>query len=222
MRRLLSLRFSARLRARTAWLGFLLLVSSTITSGTSKLSIIVGTWSDACPCEIPCQCWSTLQSSTEFCVNFHVFKIQNGTYDDVNLAQSIFVLENIPRAPRLAPKTNTLIIGTTDQRKASAIEHLVRQVFSFKPRNIVLTNITMYDREKYQEVSIPGRLHYRISFTENRPLADQVSEHLYPWLSEVKQGTVKNVIYSPPDGQRVEYSGTNALSGVFRVRAASN
>ena len=190
-------------------------------SGAPSASIISGSWSDACPCNIPCPCWSKHQSSAQFCTNFHVFKIRSGSYQGIDLARSVFVLANLPRAPRQAPVADTLFVGTADEKKALAIENLVREVFSFSPSRVLLTSIQFRESVKKQELLIHGVLHYKIDFEVQRPLSNEVSENLYPWLSDTKQGIVKSVIYSPKQGEAIEYSNTNALSGTFRVSVRS-
>jgi hypothetical protein len=189
-------------------------------SSQPSTSEISGTWSDACPCSIPCSCWRKHQSSAEFCVNFHVFKIRSGTYDGTNLAHSVFVLANLPRAPREAPVPDTLFIGTTDEKKASAIEGAVRRLLFFAPLRVLRTPIRYHETKNKQEVSIRGILLYKIDFDVQQPLSDEVRENLYPWLSDARQGIVKLVVYSRRDGKTIEYVNTNALWGIFRVPMA--
>src|SRR2546422_1839079 len=81
-----------------------------------------GTWSDACPCGIPCPCWEKKQSSAQFCVNFHVFYVRGGSFEGVDLADTLFVLLNLPSTPGWAPVANALFIGTSDTRKRLAVE----------------------------------------------------------------------------------------------------
>jgi hypothetical protein len=182
----------------------------------SEAPEISGTWSDACPCSIPCPCWHKHKSSARVCVNFHVFRIRQGTYDGVSLAESVFVLEGLPRIPGQAPATHTLFVNSADPRKASAIESVVRR-FGLAPPRVSRTVIEYHGTDKTEELLIPGVLRYEVSFEVQRPLSDEVSANLYPWLSSPRQGTVKSVVYSAPGEETVTYSNSNALSAAFRI-----
>lgn len=210
----------SRPAARNSFLVFFAALSCgplCLQNSGSGPTYISGTWSDACPCSIPCSCWKMNRSSAQLCVNFHVFRIRSGLYDGTDLAGSTFVLVNLPRVPGERPVPDTLIIGMADAKTASAIENVVRHSFAFSPSNVSRTAMQYHETERTQELLIRGLLNYKISFEVERPLSDEVSENLYPWLSNTRQGIVKSVIYSPAAGKTVRYSDTNAISGVFRI-----
>lgn len=183
----------------------------------SNRTIISGKWSDACPCKIPCPCWKTHKSAARRCVNFHVFHIQSGQYSGVDLAGSIFVLVNLPLALGQAPVPATLFIDTADLKKASAIEDSLRTLFGFTPANVTVAPIRYRESGKTERLWIPGLLSYKVSFEHKRSLSSEVSENLYEWLSDPKQGLVESLIYLPQGQDPVEYSQTNALFGYFRI-----
>lgn len=194
--------------------------SGLILAQNSKFNsdYISGTWSDACPCNIPCPCWKRHESSAQMCVNFHVFKIQSGSYEGADLSGSVFVLLNLPKAPRQVPVPDALFVATDDGRKAAAIEDGLRHLFGFTAPTVSRTSIQYFDSGKKQRVSIPGLLSYEVSFERKQRLSDDVSDNLYSWLSNAKQGSVKLVVYSPATGEKVKYAHTNAISAEFRIR----
>lgn len=183
--------------------------------GTTYIS---GTWSDACPCNIPCSCWSRRESSAQTCVNFHVFRIQSGWYDGADLTGSVFVLLNLPKGPRQAPVPDTLFVAADDPRKAAAIEDGLKRLFGFTAPTVSRTSIQYFESGRKQKVSIPGLLSYEVSFEREQRLSADVSDNLYNWLSSPKQGSVESVVYSPTAGERVKYANTNAISAEFRIR----
>jgi hypothetical protein len=198
---------------------FLLLTSSStlLCMQDFQFHVISGTWSDACPCSIPCPCWSKNQSRAELCVNFHVFKITGGGYNGVKLENNIFVLENSPTAPRQRPAAHTLYVGTTSTAESEAIEQFVKRSLGMSPTRVLRVRINFEERHHTLAVNIPDVLSYKISFERNRPLSSEVEQNLYPWLSNPRQGITTAVIYTPRAGTFVKYSSTNALSGDFRV-----
>ena len=186
-------------------------------NGRLGATYISGTWSDACPCNIPCPCWKRHESSARMCVKFHVFRIRNGSYDGVDLSGSVFVLMNSPKGLRQAPVADTLFVDTDDARKAAAIENSLKRLFAFTPPKVLRTSIQYYESGKKQRVSIPGLLSYNVSFERERRLSDDVSENLYNWLSNARQGSVESVVYSSAVGEIVKYANTNAISAEFRI-----
>ena len=183
--------------------------------GTNYIS---GTWSDACPCEIPCPCWQKHEPSVQRCVNFHVFRIQNGSYHDVDLSGSVFVLLNLPTEPWHPPAPDTLFVDANDSKKAAAMANAFKILFSFAPPKVLRTPIEYAISGRKQRVSIPGLLSYAVSFEHEQTLSPATSQNLYSWLSNARQGSVDSVVYSPTAGEEVKYSNTNALFAEFRIR----
>jgi hypothetical protein len=77
--------------------------------------------------------------------------------------------------------------------------------------------IEYHETDKTQDLLIPGVLRYEVNFDVERPLSNEVSENLYPWLSNPRQGIVTSVVYTAPGEDTVRYSKTNALSATFRI-----
>jgi len=179
--------------------------------------MIVGTWSDACPCKISCPCWRNHRSSVQLCVNFQVFRIQSGRFFGVDLAGSTFVLANLPLGPHRAPVADTLFVDVSDGARTSAAEESVRVLFGFAPRKVSHTSIQYRESRNAQRVVIPGLLSYKVSFGHRLAISSEVADNLYPWLSNPKQGIVESVIYSPQGEIPVKYSKTNAISAEFRI-----
>lgn len=178
---------------------------------------ISGTWSDACPCKIPCPCWSNHESSAQVCTNFHVFRIETGSYHGVDLSGSVFVLLNLPKGVRQRPIANTLFVNADDPRRAETIERGFRDLFAFAAPKVLRAPIHYSQSGRRQTVLIPGLLSYNLSFEREQRLSPDVSLNLYHWLSNARQGFVQSVLYYPERDERVEYSNTNAISAQFRV-----
>jgi hypothetical protein len=185
-------------------------------------SYIIGTWSDACPCHIPCTCWGKQISNAQWCINFHVFSIRSGSYNGVDLSGSVFVLLNLPSAPGQVPHPDSLFISTGDARKAAAIQGSLKQIFGFAPPHVLRTHITYGEEDGEQRLSIPSLLLYSITFQPEQRMSADVSENLYGWASNARQGKVESVVYSPAGSQKVEYSNTNAISARFRIPVPIN
>lgn len=182
---------------------------------------IYGRWTDACPCKIPCPCWKTQKSSAKSCVNFQVFRIRAGLSDGLSMAGSIFVLESKPQREGEAPTPMILFVEPVDTQRQRAIAAIVKRLGFDSPR-VVPAKISYHATRDTQSVSLGGILWYQITFDPNRVLASEVSENLYPWLFNGRQGVVLSVVSLPHSGHAVEYSGTNALSADFRLRMAGN
>lgn len=177
---------------------------------------IEGVWSDVCPCSIPCSCWHTHRSNAPRCLNFHVFKVIHGMYGGTDLSGATFVLLNLPASAFQAPSPRTLFIdqGLSEQ-KAIAIEGLIGKYFG--PTHTRRAPIDFREHSSRQEVTIPGILSFGISLDSSLDLSDQVSEDLYPWLFNPKQGIAYHVSYLPLGQEPIRYSGTNAISASFRI-----
>jgi hypothetical protein len=180
---------------------------------SSPKTYLSGTWSDACPCKIPCSCWKTLRSSASLCVNFQVFKIEDGVYDGEDLAGVVFVVLNEPGASGEAPLPHTVFLPNLEKNKSAALEKAVNDLLNLRTARVVHSAIKHVLNHNEQKVEIPGILKYDIYVNGNYPSKD-VSDHVYSWLSNPKQGHTKSVIYLP-DG--VKYSKTNALFARFKI-----
>ena len=69
-------------------------------------------------------------------------------------------------------------------------------------------------------MNIPDLLSYEIGPSNliEEPDPD-VSEHLYPWIRDVRQWRVRELKYYSQGGEIV-YSGSNALAGTFLITPA--
>lgn len=180
-------------------------------------SYLSGTWSDACPCRIPCPCWGQHRSSARLCVNFHTFRIEDGRFHGVSLRGAVFVLLNLPQGPYEEPVAGTLFVSKGDEDRATVIENALGDVFGLAPDSVSLNSIEYLESGTTVVVKIPGLLSYRVSFPRGKELSPEVSKGLYPWLFDARQGVVETVVYAPQKAETVAYSGTNALWGRFRI-----
>lgn len=152
------------------------------------------------------------------CTNFQVFRIRNGSYHGVNLSGSVFILMNLPVDPGKQPVAHTLFVDANDATKIAATQDALRNLFGFAPPNVLGTSIKTRFTKATEDVSIDGLLSYRVSFDQERGLSPGVSENLYDWLSNPRQGIVRVVLYSPPIGATVKFANTNAISGTFHIQ----
>jgi hypothetical protein len=151
------------------------------------------------------------------CVNFHVFRVHSGSYDGVDLGGSVFVLVNLPKGPWQAPIANALFVDTGDARKVAAIANSLKHLFGFTVPTVSRASIQYSESGRKQRVSIPGLLSYNISFERDQLLSADVSENLYNWLTNARQGSVESVVYSPGTGETAKYANTNAIFAEFRI-----
>jgi len=181
----------------------------------ARAGFIVGQWSDACPCKIPCPCWRTRRSSSPNCVNVHVFRITDDESAGTNLAGSVFVLLQIPRSAYAAPSPETLFLDRlTPADKSVAIETLIRSYFGAV--KTVRVPLRFSENEHGQSVQIPGVLTYRVRPLREPPL-QTVADYLYPWLSDPIQGVAVEVTYRVPGHKTIRYSETNSIFAQFRL-----
>ncbi len=115
---------------RRSALVFVVVVLVTTNGSHSATAGFSGTWSDACPCTIPCMCWKEKKASVPDCFNVQVFKIDRGSYRGVKIGGSLFVLVGTSGKPYSAPSATTLIIDKRlDNRRALAIEEFISRQF---------------------------------------------------------------------------------------------
>ena len=139
----------------------------------------------------------------------------------MDLRGAVFVLLNLPQGPYEQPIVGTLLVSKKDEDRVTVIQNLLGDVFGLAPNSVSLNSIGYLESGKTVVVKIPGLLSYRVSFPGGKELSPEVSEGLYPWLFDSRQGVVETVVYSPPDAETVAYSGTNALWGRFRIPIAA-
>jgi len=190
---------------------------SRTSSEEIQSSAIVGSWTDACPCPIVCPCWKSHKSSARSCINFHVFHIESGRFHGVDLQASTFVLVNSPLVLGDAPAPDTLITQTADPEKVRILQEGVLLWFGFAPPKTLRATIAYRETASEQEITIRNLLSYKIRFNQRQPISFDVSDYLYPWLFDARQGIAKSVVYSPAGQSAVRYSHTNALRGRFRI-----
>lgn len=180
-------------------------------------SVIIGTWTDACPCKVPCPCWRTGRSNVARCVNPQVFEIKTGDFKNVDLGGTTFVILNLPAFDFGAPSARVAYVDrNVDPLKVSALQIVIQRSIG----NVQLVrsnNVLVKSTRHRQDVNIPGVIAYTIVLPRDNQLSRQVRDHLYPWLSNGKQGIAYQVVYRDGDGV-VEYSGTNAMFARFRMK----
>lgn len=93
----------------TVTIRLLLISSLTLGQTNHPTEIVEGSWTDVCPCDIPCTCWKTYKSTTDRCVNFHIFRVDRGAYESADLAGAIFIVMSIPSTPYESPVSRDLV-----------------------------------------------------------------------------------------------------------------
>lgn len=178
---------------------------------------VSGSWTDACPCRVPCPCWRTGRSSAPECVNLHVFYVTHDSSQDANLKNARFILLNIPTSTYHAPTPQVLFIDLhTDDRRATLIKAMVKKYFGEVEVRRVPIDVNQQTRS--QTANIPGVLDYQVQFPDEATPLPEVRTYLYPWLSNPVQGLTFKVEYTSLDGKKVSYSGTNSIKAIFRMK----
>jgi hypothetical protein len=177
---------------------------------------VSGSWTDACPCRVPCPCWRTGRSSASECVNLHVFNVTYDSSQDTNLNRARFILLNIPMSTHRAPRPQTLFIDLhTDDRRTTLIKAMVSQYFG--EVEVRRVPIDFSQQTHSQTVSIPGVLEYQVQFLDELSPLPEVANYLYPWLSKPVQGVTSKVEYTSVDGKKVRLD-VAARRRTLRVR----
>jgi hypothetical protein len=176
---------------------------------------ILGKWSDACPCHIPCPCWRTSRASARVCLNVHVFRITRDESSDSNLAGLTFVVLMKPNAAYEDPSPRSLYIDSgVPTQQAAEIESLVERLFG--RLQSVRAHIRFSEDHDIQRVKISGVLDYKVRTAGAGP-AEEVRKYMYTWLSKPVQGVALDVRYKEPGHEPIHYSGTNSISAEFRL-----
>lgn len=114
----------------TVTIRLLLISSLTLGQTNHPTEIVEGSWTDVCPCDIPCTCWKTYKSTTDRCVNFHIFRVDRGAYESADLAGAIFIVMSIPSTPYESPDPAILYVDKSlSPKKIMAIRRLVANYY---------------------------------------------------------------------------------------------
>lgn len=193
------------------------LASSAMPTLAQQSDYVEGKWSDACPCKVACPCWKTKRSSSQLCVNVQVFQVTSDSSSSNKLTGSRFVLLNLPDDSYQAPRADTLFIDVTlPDSKSAQIESLVKNTFgTFK---VVRVPIEIMERDSRLNVRVAERLRYEAE-TDGKAPAQEVIEHLYPWLHNPEQGyTVSaDIKYGRDNKESIQYSRSNSIFAKFRM-----
>lgn len=176
-----------------------------------------GTWSDACPCKIPCSCWRSERASVARCLNVQIYapRMTDGGISAKH--GPVFVLVGVPAAPYLSPSSFSLFIDA--RMPKSTIEFMsdfFEDNYGIQPGTGRIVPIKTALRPDSQSVKIPGILNYEVRLSSQDVDAD-VRQFLYPWLDRPQQWETRAVSYTSTAGKVDKFSGTNALSAGFNL-----
>lgn len=179
---------------------------------------LTGTWSDACPCKIPCPCWSKGRSSTAQCANIQVFRL-DGHLGALLLRNLVCVLINHSLEPFEQPVPRVLYVDESGGRElGEATFRFFRGRLGRGPTDGVrLIAIQGQFSPRVQRVTIPGILDYEVCAAASGSslgLDRDLRDHLYPWLQEPEQWIARKVNLHL-DKEKASYEGTNAISARF-------
>ncbi|MGH2360386.1 MAG: DUF1326 domain-containing protein [bacterium] len=73
-------------------------------------AIVEGVWSDACPCAIPCSCWSSGSPNVAYCSNIQVYVLRSGQHKGVAFKGNVFVVAHSSRSAWAAPSLAALYL----------------------------------------------------------------------------------------------------------------
>lgn len=205
---------SRKVPAGLLYIFFLFLFDAQISSPASfsKGDHLVGLWSDACPCRIPCPCWKSGKASAAFCLNIQLYDINQAILKGVDKGNLQFVLIAMPMGslgistPRWA-----YVDSTMQQDKVQAVIELVQMLYGV-PVKVIPDKVVIRALPGLHEVNIPRVLTYKVRRREaDEAKVDQsVASYLYPWLREPEQGLTELALYTP-EGEEIRYEGTNSL-----------
>jgi hypothetical protein len=178
-------------------------------------STVSGFWSDACPCKIPCPCWRTGHSSAPKCLNLHLYRILQDDSETANLRGLQFVVLESPDAPYAAPVARTVFVDSlTSDGQIIALTGLAEKYLGHV--QFVRQHLVFRETRGNQRLEIPDLLSFNIEIS-NSPPQNEVSNFLYSWLKNPKQGVASEVWYGPAGQEAIKYSGTNALTAEFHM-----
>jgi len=149
-------------------------------------------------------------------VNIQTFQIEKGRYEGVDLSGAAFVLLSLPGLPGEAPIPERLFVRNSATGKET---HAIRALVERQLGEVTVSRapVRIATDPDHVEASVGGIISYRVQAAGQAvPLAD-VTNYLYPWLSDVKQWTTEAVTYRSPTEERTRYSNTNSLHGHFRI-----
>lgn len=201
---------------------FLILTSVLFTQGSNgkrRGYELEGTWSDACPCKVPCPCWGTKRANAARCVNLQVFHVNKGSFNNVDLADSTFILVGVPAEQFGTPD---LYRAYFDQSSRNvSVSDLFSQAFGLPLERGAeqVPSIEATIREKSHSVAIAGVLSYAVGaqITSNDVTpSPEVQQYLYPWLRDARQWVTHRVTHRL-NGEAIDYAGTNSLQGKFHI-----
>jgi len=168
---------------------------------------------------VPCPCWRRHRANAKHCLNIQLFHIGSGRYEDVNFADSTFVLVAQPDEEYGAPFPHILYSDkTVEGQRAKIIGNLFREVFGLVPQRIEYAQFQTRITHNAHVAVVPGILKYDVVARLGRKAqpSGEVRGYLYSWLSDAEQWGVRDLEYRTAEGV-TSYRGTNSLSGSFHL-----
>jgi uncharacterized protein DUF1326 len=204
-------------------LGIALAISLQTNSGIAQSPVVAktnsykvtGVWSDACPCKIACPCWSTNHSQAKYCVNVQVFSL-SGQLEGRTLNHSILALLNYPAKAFEAPQPYLLYADadTTPELQEAIIRLFANEYHLSPSQGLRLAALNSSFSPASQKVNIPGILKYDVTAPSSlsaRRLDSDVRDHLYSWLYDSEQWSVRNLTLKL-GRKKISYKGTNSIA----------
>lgn len=183
--------------------------------GDTRRPAVSGTWSDACPCAIPCTCWRDGKASVAQCLNIQMYAMESAE-NSPSKSAPVIVLVGLPLAAFQIPQAQKIYVDERIPKQASErMVGLLRRAYGIAQLEVQEVKMVTEISRRRHIVRIPGLLRYEVELG-TRPISDDVAGYLYDWLHDPAQWRTVNVEYSGTDG-KIAFAGTNAISASFRI-----
>jgi|HubBroStandDraft_1064217.scaffolds.fasta_scaffold71271_1 hypothetical protein len=190
----------------------ILLITLLALQGSAGQKAPLGTWSDACPCKIPCPCWRTQRANVPRCLNVQLYAPSVAM--EKAKQNVVFVLVGSPTTQYGSPSNFSLYV---DKGMPTSTLEFMRGFFAdnygIAPHTEKIVSINASLSRDSESVEIPDLLAYKVS-ASSQMLDVNVEKYLYPWLTNPRQWVSSSVTYKS-NGKTEEYEGTNSLSANF-------
>jgi hypothetical protein len=174
---------------------------------------ILGTWSDACSCSIPCTCWRTGRSNVQHCLNVQVFQLDSLE----SVENSTFVL--VGNSDGYWPPSQYVLYfdDGADPLLVRTLSSFFQTFYGAGPTRLSAVKLKQRVSPRRRHLEIPGILHYDIEAGSRTTVSDMIRGYLYEFLTEPEQWRTRELSYQPKLGHSSESKGTNALVARFRI-----
>lgn len=122
---------------------------------------IIGLWSDACPCQIPCPCWKSGKANASLCVNVQLYAISQAVLNGVATRDLQFVLVAMPTGPHgISIPRRAYVDSGVPGEKVRTMTKLIEMMYGVSVQ-VIRRKVHISTSSEKHEVTIPGVLTYK-------------------------------------------------------------